>query len=981
MSERTPFSSKRLFAVLLAAGFCLQLGIAACTEGYPYDQSCFLSWALRMADVGPAGFYSDGYFCDYPPGYLYVLWGIGKLMQLLHIGHETAMARMLLALPSALGSCGLSALAFLIARRANRPGLALPMAGFVLLCPALLFDTAVWKQIDAFFLLPLALAFYFLSEDHFVPAAALYGLALAIKPQALLAGPVLAAAFAAAFVRARAGRRLRTVLTTAACAALSAAVVVLAGLPFWGSRVLAGLWEKYTSTGSSYAYAVINAFNLAEGLGGNWVPQTSRLGPLSWQQWGILLLCLLTAALALLTLAGLKKHTFCPLLLGAFYTVGVFTLSHRMHERYLMPGLAFTLLAAAKWGDRRLLGAAAGLSLTGLVNLIQVYSYAGTDDEFMTGALPTLAARLGGFAETAFFILLAWTAASLTLGAQPHPVQHRESAPPPLPLPQPRWTMPEAVRLGLLSLGVLAVSLWDLGSTKAPQNPLEVLNGSQSITVQTQTPAAEVWVYPGISYNGVVEIFDADSGMLLTSQNLDYSVSFSWLSLPLPENSGHYCIAVSAGRVMELSLRDANGSALAVSDTDSALFDEQSLVPGHISCRNSMYFDEIYHARTAYEMAHRLPVYETTHPPLGKDLIMLGVMLFGMTAFGWRVVGAVFGAAMVPLFYLLARRLTRSPRYALLGAVLLSLDGLRFVQTRIATIDVYATFFILLSAYCMVWYAQQVLSKGVHHALLPMLLCGAAFGLGCASKWTGIYAGAGLAIVYFAVLWLRRRQGVPGFAHEAILAIAGGVLFFVVLPLGIYLASYLPYYWRDPAFSLQDWWNCQLSMYWYHSTLQASHPFESRWYTWPFMLRPVWYYAGHGLAEDMKASIAAIGNPVVWLGGTAGIGALVWRVLSGKGERRSACVLVFWLVQVLPWLLVSRCTFLYHYFPGMIFSLLALVLALESARREGHPHPWLCRALAAGAGVSFVVFYPLLSGMAVPAAWLQWLQWLPTWGW
>ena len=272
--------------------------------------------------------------------------------------------------------------------------------------------------------------------------------------------------------------------------------------------------------------------------------------------------------------------------------------------------------------------------------------------------------------------------------------------------------------------------------------------------------------------------------MLLTSQNLDYSVSFSWLSLPLPENSGRYCIAVSAGRVMELSLRDANGSPLAVSDTDSALFDEQSLVPGHISYRISMYFDEIYHARTAYEMAHRLPVYETTHPPLGKDLIMLGVMLFGMTAFGWRVVGAVFGAAMVPLFYLLTRRLTRSPRYALLGAVLLSLDGLRFVQTRIATIDVYATFFILLSAYCMVWYAQQVLSKGVHHALLPMLLCGAAFGFGCASKWTGIYAGAGLAIVYFAGLWLRRRQGVPGFAHESILAIAGGVLFFVVVPLG-----------------------------------------------------------------------------------------------------------------------------------------------------------------------------------------------------
>ena len=75
--------------------------------------------------------------------------------------------------------------------------------------------------------LPLALAFYFLSENRFVPAAALYGFALAIKPQALLAGPVLAAAFAAAFVRARAGQRLRTVLTTAACAALECGMTKL----------------------------------------------------------------------------------------------------------------------------------------------------------------------------------------------------------------------------------------------------------------------------------------------------------------------------------------------------------------------------------------------------------------------------------------------------------------------------------------------------------------------------------------------------------------------------------------------------------------------------------------------------------------------------------------------------------------------------------------------------------------------------------
>ncbi len=966
--------------LLLLGGLILQLLIAALTEGYPYDQSCFFAWALRMADGGPAGFYAADYFCDYPPGYLYILWLVGKAMRLLHISYEAVAARVLLALPPALAACGLSALAWHTARRWQQQALALPLAAFALFCPALLFDTAVWKQIDAFFLLPFSLAFCALAEQRYLPAAVFYGLALAIKPQALLAGPAFAAAFLAGFVLASPQKRVRFACLTAACAALSLGIVILIGLPFFGREVFTGLWEKYTSTGTSYAYAVINAFNLAEGLGGNWVPQTELLGPLTWQQWGVLMLCLLTAALAALLVQSLKKSTFCPLLLAAFYTMGVFTLSHRMHERYLLPGLALTLLAAAKWGDRRLIGAAAGFSLIGLVNLVQVYSYAGTDDEFMTGTLPALAARLGGWAEAACFILLAWTAAELLLGAPVQAVEHAPLAAPSLPLPQPRWTKAELVRLGILSLAVLAVSVWNLGDTKAPQNALNAQDTTQVVFANASAAVSEAWVYPGISYGGSIEFYDAVSEQLLGSLNLDYSDPFQWKTVTLSENSGQLRISVSGGTVMEVSLRSETGTPLAVS-ADNPLFDEQALVPQTISYKNSTYFDEIYHARTAYEMAHKLNVYETTHPPLGKDLIMLGVLLFGMTGFGWRIVGAVFGAAMVPLLYLLLRRLTCSPRYAMLGACLLALDGLRFVQTRIATIDVYATFFILLSAYFMLWYAQQVLAKGVHHSLLPMALCGLAFGLGCASKWTGIYAGAGLAAVYFAVLWLRKRQGVPSFAHEFALAMGGGVLFFVLVPLLIYLASYLPYWWRDPSFSLQDWWNCQTYMYWYHSTLKATHPFESRWYTWPLLLRPVWYYAGTGLAEGTKASIAAIGSPVVWLGGTAGIGALVWRVICGKGDRRGAFVLTLWLAQVLPWVLVSRCTFLYHYFPGMIFSLIALVLALESARREGHAHKRLCFALLGGAAAWFVLFYPVLSGLAVPTGWLKWLQWLPTWGW
>ena len=349
-----------------------------------------------------------------------------------------------------------------------------------------------------------------------------------------------------------------------------------------------------------------------------------------------------------------------------------------------------------------------------------------------------------------------------------------------------------------------------------------------------------------------------------------------------------------------------------------------------------------------------------------------------MTGFGWRISGTVFGILMVPVVYGLCRRLTRRPWLAFVGGALTALDFMRFAQSRIATIDVYGTFFILLGALCMVWYCQTVLEKGVQGALLPMALGGVAFGLGCASKWTGIYSGAGLAVLYFGVLWARYKQQKPGFAREVKLALAGGVAFYVAVPLVIYILSYFPYKVHDPSFGLADWWKCQTYMYNYHSQLKATHSFESRWYTWPLMLRPVWYYMGKNLPAGMYASIAGFGSPVVWWGGTAALAVLGWRQASGKGSRTGAACLVMFAAQILPWMLVTRCTFLYHYFPGAMFGLMALVLWLGQA--EERTAKRRAAVLLALALALFVWFYPALSGLPVPRAWAASLKWLPTWG-
>lgn len=219
-------------------------------------------------------------------------------------------------------------------------------------------------------------------------------------------------------------------------------------------------------------------------------------------------------------------------------------------------------------------------------------------------------------------------------------------------------------------------------------------------------------------------------------------------------------VTVQNAQLFELAFRDAAGQLVPAAG-GGALLDEQAAVPDTISQLNSMYFDEIYHGRTGYEQLHKMPVYETTHPPLGKDLIMVGIAMFGMTGFGWRFSGTLFGVLLVPLAWCFVRRLTRKPWVAAVSGVLLALDFMRFSQSRLATIDVYGTFFILLGAYFMLWYCQQVLTAGVDSALLPMALGGLAFGLGCAAKWTGIYAGAGLAVLYLGVLYARWRQKQP----------------------------------------------------------------------------------------------------------------------------------------------------------------------------------------------------------------------------
>ena len=235
--------------------------------------------------------------------------------------------------------------------------------------------------------------------------------------------------------------------------------------------------------------------------------------------------------------------------------------------------------------------------------------------------------------------------------------------------------------------------------------------------------------------------------------------------------------------------------AQAVPSADLALFDEQDTVPDKSTWYNSSYFDEIYHPRTAYEHIRGIEPYEVSHPPLGKLILSVGIRLFGFTPFGWRFMGTLFGVLMLPILYVFLKNLFGRTAIAFCGTTLFAFDFMHLVQTRIATIDTYGVFFILLAYFFMYRYLTLPAGTSFRGGALPLFLSGLFWGIGAASKWTVIYAGAGLALLYFLGVWFKWRDRPADFpfAPWLVQTLLFSVLCWVVIPVIIYTLSYWPY--------------------------------------------------------------------------------------------------------------------------------------------------------------------------------------------
>jgi dolichyl-phosphate-mannose--protein O-mannosyl transferase len=478
------------------------------------------------------------------------------------------------------------------------------------------------------------------------------------------------------------------------------------------------------------------------------------------------------------------------------------------------------------------------------------------------------------------------------------------------------------------------------------------------------------------------------------------------------------------------------------------------------------YFDEIYYPRSAAEYLQWQPQYEWTHPPLTKLLIALSMLLFGGiphgdTAYGWRFLNVVIGAALVFLLYVFAKRLTKSTPFACIAAALMVFDGFHFTQSRIATPEITVAFFSLLilysfyrywtavaqddrndtppasslvpiaifailiglgvsigvigilahqsppavdvmAAFCVftMYAAARLLLRPRPRALLWLFVVAIACGLGAASKWNALFdlvlvMGFALGIV----LLPRPKWRLPFDAFVAIV---------MSLTIGLYLASYIPFFFTKPPATyelrsdLSGLMDLQNQMYTYHDvtvTHNAPHPYSSKWWEWPLLYQPVVYWdkdsrTGANANNPNAccfAEIISLPNPLTWWFGLVSIpflGYLAFRALRrAQGDKRGYLLLfsAYW-IQWLPWIASPRMLFEYHFFPNDAIILLADTVALKWLWDRAHGSAELeqlarygIALFLVGTVALFAYFYPVLAG--VPMVWADWnaRMWFPHW--
>jgi len=393
----------------------------------------------------------------------------------------------------------------------------------------------------------------------------------------------------------------------------------------------------------------------------------------------------------------------------------------------------------------------------------------------------------------------------------------------------------------------------------------------------------------------------------------------------------------------------------------------EALFAFHLDRPSQMMFDEVHYVPAARMLLALAGPTNVEHPLLGKALIAVGIRMFGDNPIGWRAIATVAGTATVIAAFAFLQLLTDNTRTAATGTLLVVLNQLVFVQARIGMLDAFLGALLLWGLTCLLW----AMRSPPHWTVWRWILGSALLGLAAGVKWLALpYVGfAGVAFVA-----IRFRDG-SSQAHWRGLALLPALLLLGLVAGAAYALTFLPaFFYAERPLTLatlvpfhQEMWSLQTQKL-------ASHPYQSSWWSWPLMLRPIWYF----YEPDMGAQrgVLLIGNPVVMWGGLVAVAACWWAGLR-RGAQHQLAIAALWTASLLVWALIPKSLgfYYYYYIPG-IFLCLALALAFAHFDRKRRWDEWFLGTSI----VAFAYFYPILSATPLngPLSFARW-TWFDSW--
>jgi len=484
----------------------------------------------------------------------------------------------------------------------------------------------------------------------------------------------------------------------------------------------------------------------------------------------------------------------------------------------------------------------------------------------------------------------------------------------------------------------------------------------------------------------------------------------------------------------------------------------------NVSFPRTLVFDETYYPKDAWTMLHlgyegSWPDAKTAnpdivngmtgiwnnqaefvvHPPLGKWIIALGEWIFGMNSFGWRFMSVIFGSLMILMTIRLARRLSRSTLVGAIAGVLLSLDGLSFVMSRIGLLDIFQAFFIVAGVAAVAadrdWFRHRLADHlrdtgrlNLDGAFGPALWwrpwrLAAGLMLGCAIgvKWNSMFVLATMGVV--SVCWDFSARRLAGARKQSWWSLARDGLpafcYLVVVAGAVYLATWARWLqtyprmrfgtgWAGPVPDpqvqalvgrrLAALWDYHKQIYDFHTgsyMMTQTHVYSANPSGWLIVQRPIGIDAINGIASGTQGCeavddtclrvISAVGTPTLWWMAALALAAGVVWWIAGR-DWRFTLPIVAMASTWIPWFRYDDRPLFFFYAICIIpftVTILAIWLGQILGPAEDTPRRRMGAAIVGAAmalvALNFAFIYPILTdSLMTRTAWLT-RMWFRSW--